>query len=600
MITKIDEIKAKEIIEAKEKTVGQLFSPDFRFEIPIYQRPLSWGKDNFEQIFEDILDAINSEYKQYYFLGSVILQEHQNDKNKFDIVDGQQRIISLAILMAVIRDFTNIDDLKQKLTSYLYQEADKYKEIPAEMRVIPWQDLKEMFEKYIYRPQGTQKFMDDFKKGIIKYKDMQDPQYHLYEAIDVFNRKLLQLPVNSEEEFIHYLLNRVYLVYIKTGTFDSAFRLFNVLNTRGLPLNTSDLLKSENIGEIKDTKEKSKEQYATIWRNIENNLGREELENVIAFIRTIQIKEKAKLSIYEEYEKEIYSKGLLKRGTEFIDYVKKVSDTYNDKILEGEINLKNKRDKNEYKNIIDLLNRFIPFSDWIPPVIAFYSKFQLEEDLYKFILKLEKKVILEWVSGFSSTERITSLNKIIRLIESEDTPQKVVDKLLSNEGDEISAGRPSRVLDFSNKKQLCTDFINKLDDSQFYSIYSGKLAKYILLRIDMTHWDLENFPGYQGTVTVEHILPQTPSKDGEWVKLFSEQERIDWTNKLGNLVLLSGKKNSQAQNYDFKKKKEVYFKESTVFRITHELENIEKWTVKELKERHEKLLNDAKDIFFKL
>ena len=98
-------------IEAKEVTVGKLFSPDFVFKIPIYQRPLSWEKDNFDQLFEDILDAINSEQKQY-FLGSIILQEHEHDENRFDLVDGQQRINSLAILMAVIRDYTDISDLK--------------------------------------------------------------------------------------------------------------------------------------------------------------------------------------------------------------------------------------------------------------------------------------------------------------------------------------------------------------------------------------------------------------------------------------------------------------------------------------------------------
>ena len=78
-------------IEAKEVTVGKLFSPDFMFQIPIYQRPLSWGRDNFDQLFEDIFDAMTTNEKQY-FLGSIILQEHEHEKNKYYLVDGQQRI----------------------------------------------------------------------------------------------------------------------------------------------------------------------------------------------------------------------------------------------------------------------------------------------------------------------------------------------------------------------------------------------------------------------------------------------------------------------------------------------------------------------------
>lgn len=577
-------------IEAKEVKVKELFNTEFMFKIPIYQRPLSWDKDNFDQLFEDIYDAINSNEEQY-FLGSIILQELENEENKYHLVDGQQRISALAILMAVIRDFTNIPDLKESLNSSLYQREDKYKRIPAEMRIIPWDDLSVMFQQYIYKPDGTSDFLKRFNQGLIKYKDTQASEYHLYEAISVFNDKVNEILKESEEldKFVDYLLNQVYLVYIKTGSFTSAFRLFNVLNARGLQLNVSDLLKSENIGEIKDSSLHF--QYANIWRDIENNLGREELENIIGFIRTIQIKEKAKLSIYDEYRKIIFGKGLLKKGITFINYLKNIADIYNDKIIEGNITA-DTRKGNEYKNIITLLRSFVPFSDWIPPLISFYYNFGKDEFLLDFILKLEKKVITEWAAGFSFTERITSLNRIIKFIESEKKPKKVVDELLF-----LPSSLP-KMLNFSNKKQIESILLDKLNGMQFYNIYGGKFAKYILLRIDMEYWELENFPGYPGTITVEHILPQTLTEDSEWVRIFSEEERAEWTNKLGNLVLLSGRKNSKAQNYDFNKKKDIYFKgKGTSFRITQQLENTDRWTLEELKARHQKLLNDAKKIF---
>ncbi len=584
-------------IEAKEVKIGKVFSPDFMFEIPIYQRPLSWERDNFEQLFEDIFDAMNNNENQY-FLGSIILQEHEQQENKYYLIDGQQRISALAILMAVIRDFTDISDLKQNLAHCLYQPASIFFNIPAEMRIIPWDDLKDIFGNYIYESGGTQKFINDFERNSIEYTDMQDPRYHLYEAICVFEKQLkgkLQKP-DDLKRFVIYLLNQVYLVYIKAANFDSAFRLFNVLNTRGRPLTTSDLLKSENIGAIED--KSTRLQYANIWRAIEDKLGRVELENVIAFIRTVQIKEKSKKSIYEEYRKEIFERGRLKRGTEFIDYVKGIADIYTDKILEGKITLGDTGKQNEYKNIITFLRRFVPFSDWIPPLVSFYHKFRTDEYLLDFTLRLEKKVMMEWISGFSPTERITSLNRVIKLVEMEKEPRKVVDELLFYKGEERVTGRPPRMLNFSDKSQIEPKLIDKLDDNQFYSIYGGKLAKYILLRIDMKYWDLENFPGYPGTITVEHILPQTPPEDSEWIERFGEKERMEWTNKLGNLVLLSGKKNSKAQNYDFDKKKDVYFKEkSTPFRITHEVEDKDEWSLEELKLRHQKLLSDAKEIF---
>lgn len=571
-------------IEAKEVTVAKLFSPDFMFEIPLYQRPLTWEKDHFVQLFEDVLDSMNTHQKQY-FLGSVILRENKGEKSKYELIDGQQRITSLAILLAVIRDLTDMEDLRAKLKQYLYQEEDKYKEIPAEMRIIPWQDLKEMFKSYVYEVKGTKRFVDDFENNRIRYKDTQDPRYHLYEAISVFGKKVGEEFKNSDslERFVKYLLNRVYLVYIKTPSFTSAFRLFNVLNTRGLPLNTSDLLKSENVGIIENESERSR--YATAWRDMENNLGREEFEKVIVFIRTMQLKERAKLSVYEEYRRQIFAKSLLKQGTAFIDHLREVVDVYTAKILDREINVGDPGKENEYKVVVDLLTRFVPFSDWIPPVLAFYCKFQSDRDLVDFILKLEKKVIGEWAAGFTPTERITSLNRILRAIESESDPRNLVSQLLIRKGEQPFAEIGARLMD-------------RLNDNQFYSIFGGKLAKYILLRLDMKYWELENFNGYPGTITVEHVLPQNPSEDSEWVKLFNQDTRAEWTNKLGNLVLLSGRKNSKAQNYDFSKKKEAYFKgKSTAFRITQQLQSLEKWTLEELEARHQGLLNDAKEVF---
>jgi len=585
-------------IEAKEVKVKELFSPSFIFEIPIYQRPLSWEKDNFEILFEDIFDAINSGESQY-FLGSIILHEHEKEENKYYLVDGQQRITALAILMAVIRDFNvtiNLNKLKEKLNSYLYQEEDKYAEIPEEMRIIPWEDLKDIFLKYIYKHNGTELFKSEFENNLIEYNDAQDPKYHLYEAINVFIDKLNDKLINPNEleKFVKYLLNQVSLVYIKTATLKSAFRLFNVLNTRGLRLNTSDLLKSENIGMIPD--QVMRHQYAKIWRDIENNIGREELENIIAFIRTVQIKEKAKLSIYEEYRRIIFENGILQRGKGFIDYLKELSDIYFSKILEPKLRL-DARKENEYKNVANLLIRFVPFSDWIPPLLSFSYKFKQDEHLLEFILKLEKKVIIEWAAGFSYTERITSLNRILKLIESKDNAKNIIDQLLFYKEEDLP-GRPAKTLDFSDKENIQSIILTKLNDKQFYSIHGGRLAKYILLRIDMQYWELENFTGYPGTITVEHILPQTPASDSDWVKIFTEDERANLTNTMGNLVLLSGRKNSQAQNYNFNEKKVVYFKgESTPFRITKAVEEKDKWTGSELKERHQVLLHDAMKIF---
>jgi len=573
----------EKFIEAKEVSLGTLFSEQFLFRIPIYQRPLSWNRDNFEQLFEDIKDSMDLE--EGHFLGSIILQEV--GEHTYELVDGQQRMVALTILLAVIRDITNVEDLKEHAHKYIYQEKDPYKGLPETMRVTPWKELEDLFRKYIYTKGGTKRFLEDFREGRIEYKDTEDPVYHIWEAINTFTRKIEESEDLDLEDFVRHMLTSVYVVCIKTKNLTTAYRLFNVLNTRGLPLTPSDLLKSENLGAIED--EKERERYGEKWLRIERNLGREELANVISYIRMMVTKEKARLGIYEEYQR-LFKKGILERGTKFIDLVETISDIYDRKILSPEIKADPEK-ANRYKNIIELMRRFIPFSDWIPPLLAFYYKFKSDEYLASFLLKLEKKTVMEWLARFTPSQRITSFGNLIKLIEKSQSPEELI-----NEMDKTLSW-----LDEYGYKSEEGLFKQELDDRRFYSRYRGKLAKYVLLRIDMERWDLENFPGYPGTITVEHILPQNPSEDSDWVKLFTKEERDEWTNKLGNLVLLSRRKNSRAQNYDFKRKKEVYFEvKRTPFRITQELEKIDEWNLEELSKRHNRLIKEFISIYSKV
>ena len=583
-------------IEAKEAKAGELFSEQFIFEVPIYQRPLSWAREHFEQLITDIMDAMNSQEEQY-FLGSIVLNERK--ERRYEVIDGQQRLTALTILLAIIRDLIRDEDRKREIHSYIYQEERPLKGIPAIMRVVPWEDLQRLFQDYIYTVGKTRELLEDFMNGRIKYADKQDPVYHLYEAVSVFYEKLSDMDDRQLEELSKYLLNNVYFVYIKTTSRSSAFRLFNVLNTRGLPLSTIDILKSVNLEAIDEDHLRKK--YAYKWRELEEDIGREELDNLIAYVRMIKVKRKARLSMYDEYER-MFKAGLLKKGMEFFEYIYNMAEIYRDKILDPQINAKNSELKNRYIAIVDVMKRYLPFSDWIPPVMAFHHKFRDEDALSLFLLKLEKKVFIEWLAGFSVTERITSMARILRLIEKSNSSEDVINNMFVHEEEEPRKGKKGRVIDFHDRKLVEEILIGKLDDPQLYTLHGGKLAKYVLLRMDIELWNLESvLPKYQGMVTVEHILPRNPPPDSEWIKKFSEEERRIWTDKLGNLVLLSGRKNSKAGTRDFKKKKETYFRRKcTPFRITQEIMDYDDWNVDVLENRHHILMERAKDIYLTL
>ena len=597
----------EERLKAEEIKVGNLFR-QFIFKIPIYQRPFSWTEEHFRRLVDDVMDALEGK-EDHYFLGSIILK--RIDDVKYEVVDGQQRITALIILLAVARDIIKgieglytVDDatreelkkLRKILQDYIYQPEDPLMVIPETMRLEPWRDLKEILKNYIYTEGQTKKLIQDVESGRIKYADKQSPMFHLYEAVKTFYEFYEGFSdIDRLKKFLQYLLSHVYVVYVRTDTRTSAFRLFNVLNTRGLPLTAADILKSVNLEAVED--ESKRNEYATLWRNLEDDLGREELDRVIGFMRTIFAREKAKLEMYEEFEK-LFDRGIIKKGAEFFRIVKDFAQIYQDKVLEPDINIDDLALRNQYKILVEIMRRFLPFSDWIPPLLFFSYKFRDDSYLPDFLLNLEKKVFIEWCADFTATQRIMSSIRIIRLIDDLGDPEHVIKNLLTYK-ETVQHGRERRTIDFTNRGEIEKILLEKLNDQQFYTLKGGKLARYVLLRLDMEMWD-ENFPGYSNipTITVEHVLPRNPPSDSEWSRKFNKDQIKEWVDKLGNLALLSKRRNSQAANYDFGKKKERYFTvKFTPFRITQMLQGYDNWTPETIAQRHNELLELAKSVY---
>jgi len=71
------------------------------------------------------------------------------------------------------------------------------------------------------------------------------------------------------EDFCLFLAEKPIFIYVSTESMEDAFRMFTILNNRGVPLTNADILKSVNIGAIKQRNQQQK--YALIWENIESD-----------------------------------------------------------------------------------------------------------------------------------------------------------------------------------------------------------------------------------------------------------------------------------------------------------------------------------------
>ena len=129
-------------------------------------------------------------------------------------------------------------------------------------------------------------------------------------------------------------------------------------------------------------------------------------------------------------------------------------------------------------------------------------------------------------------------------------------------------------------------------DGPFYESLAARARSAILLRLDEFLSDGSAEYEYQ-TVTVEHVLPQTPPAGSQWVAWFPEkEERASWVHRIGNLALLTRRKNSAASNYDFEKKKREYFCRNGIspFPITTQVLGKPEWTPAVVQQRQAELL----------
>jgi hypothetical protein len=140
---------------------------------------------------------------------------------------------------------------------------------------------------------------------------------------------------------------------------------------------------------------------------------------------------------------------------------------------------------------------------------------------------------------------------------------------------------------------------DKLIETLSGNIYGSRSAKYILLKIDLMYHGNTTKMDMPSVISIEHILPQNPNDESQWKKDFTEEQRIGWTNRLGNLVLIFRRKNSSQGNKDYSEKRIKYFKNnvelfSNSVRIHNQYQN---WTFIELQNNHNEVIEKIKDGF---
>ena len=134
-------------ITGKEYPLLKIFSSDFEYYIPAYQRPYAWTTEQTETLFTDLYDFYQTEQADNYFLGTIVLIKDE-DRSKAAVIDGQQRLTTLTILFSVLA--SNLTGQAQQACYELLQESGNVLAgIPARPRLHLRDRDQKFFEEYI-------------------------------------------------------------------------------------------------------------------------------------------------------------------------------------------------------------------------------------------------------------------------------------------------------------------------------------------------------------------------------------------------------------------------------------------------------------------
>ncbi len=558
---------------------------DTYYQIPIYQRPYQWGKEQCKELLNDLFKNYEDYREDDYFCGSLVLIAISEDSKAktYDVVDGQQRLSTFILLAKVLATLYS-ERLDPKIQEYLQESwSDRHEDGGKKKRERLDFDLVGSSAKKDF--QEALDFFDDLDASKGENSKSNDPSKgknsYLKNAICLKNY-LEKKEIEDINNLIRWLYLRVNFITITCSDTNMAIRIFNVLNARGLPLHAIDIFKGELLKKL--TEEKEQEELATRWENLrqkclDNGFAMETLfSQHLNYLHPVTSRKNMKERLADQFE------GLNKTP---LEYLKDVEDFYN-----------------AYCDVLEMQDRYAHLlsykdDDYLCVILcaSLLHRYR-NQDIEALKELLVKFYYQDWVAGKTRSTRSQTCCNIINALKEKKNVEHIT----------------SIVKKYLDEKNITQHFKENLQDSNLYTKFyfiNGKTPKknswlkpiLILVEYFMSDDPEPKRIQMDKNLHVEHILPQKPTLSSQWAKDFSE-ERERYTHSLANLTLLGGKKNTEASNLDFKDKKKIYmgeeislskkkpFRVMTCYKMTIDIaHHYTEWTPKSLEKREKDLMS---------
>ncbi|RVU02568.1 DUF262 domain-containing protein [Mucilaginibacter limnophilus] len=553
-------------LDTGKKYIKEIFASHCFYNIPEYQRPYVWGEDQISALLDDITSAMEHDKNKEYFLGCMIwntknVKEGDIEYVCQDILDGQQRFITLYLLQAVIRDFSTSKQLHDKVQERMLQEEDQFDGIPKRSRIeFQIRDDKNFIDNHIITKGSTSDniaFINEIavnRESSTSIKNMANAilslrKWWLKKFDDLDGDDAIQKYLN---DFYNYLSLKVLALYLATpDNLDDAYNLFTVLNSRGLQLQVSDILRAQNLRVIAD--EKQRKEYAKLWETYESSIDApyksfDEFLWAMVFIK-MKYRSDDNLSLTKAFNF-MYERKVIQKGSDTFDFIGRY-------IKHFEAVTSNNFQSDDTGSFFSNLNYILTStfgSTYIAPLMHYRECFG-EYRIVEFILKLDNLCSASWLLGHRGLQSriFMMLRKMDDLTKSVHLPKQAADDFLNSDilKYEYQDEKASTALDIEK--------LYELFDKEKWGSFSGtkiNKTRYLLLKLDLLLSNFHTQLYFNKTISsVEHLIPQK-IEGTTWE--ISEDDHKQWLHKLGNIILVDRKKNSSLSNLPYAQKSVRY------------------------------------------
>ncbi len=536
-----------------------------RMHVPPYQRSFSWDTEQAKDLLDDVAHAMETN-QQEYFLGSIVTTAVKGPRPQ--VVDGQQRLATVVILLAAIRDYLYaggfVPSWQYVERTYL-QDEDPYTQDMTPMLELNADDADYFRKRILSRPDSVDRQVQATKPSHRRIDRV--AALAKTRVADIANDPDPRAAVLRWEKFVKDSLK---VAWVKAPDESDAYMIFETLNDRGLALALADLLKNYLFGLAGSARiEEVKQRWQGMVGTLEAIDGEKAEETLLSFIRHLWSSQhgvaRTKL-LYAEIKSKIRG---AERALSFASELESKSLLYAAILNPAHEQWRGlpPKTKTHIKTLVDL--KMVQIRPLLLSVLDKLPKGETPEAL---------RLMVSWV---------------VRFLISGGLGSGTLETYYSDAACDIYKGK------IKTAKALATKMRKVVpSDSEFEAkfrtatVVKASLARYCLRTLESVlvgETQPEKVVNDDASdLNLEHILPLSPR--GTWTH-FSEDDQEEYAARIGNMVLLKEKINRKTGNAEFEVKKPHYA--GCSLKLTAEVASEPKWDKEQIEQRQFRLAKIA-------